>query len=169
MIPVVVVPRAALLWSERTGVGHEEEPLSSVGRSDVGGGDDARLHSIPGGVEVGRNSVQPARNEGAHVFDDHDPRSQLSDDAEVLAPESRPGAVEPRAFARARDVLAGEAPADDVDLREDVTTHLAHVGEALRARPVHREHAPAEGIDLDLKQYGAKASQLQTKLESANA
>jgi len=86
MTPVVVLVLPPLSASDATAVGHNEQALATMRRADVRGCEDARLHSIPKPVEVGRNSVQPARHEGRHVFDDHDPGTQLADDAGKFSP-----------------------------------------------------------------------------------
>lgn len=152
-----------------TGVGHEEEALASVGRADVGGGDDAAFHAIPGGVEVGDNSVQPARNEGRNVFDDDRAGAQFFDDPEVLAPEAGPGTVKAGAFARDRYVLTGESATNHLHLVKVVRAYVAHVRVTLRVGPVHREHAATPGVKLDLPGDGAEPGPLQAKLKAADA
>jgi hypothetical protein len=77
--------RAAAVGAHGVGC-NDEQSLASVWRANVRGCEDARLHSIPKPVEVGRNSVQSARHEGRHVFDDHDSGPQLADDACEFSP-----------------------------------------------------------------------------------
>lgn len=162
------LPLLLLPYSLAVGVGHsradDEEPLAAVGRPDVGGGDDARLHSIPKPVEVGRNSVQPARHEGPHVFDDHDPGPKLSDDAKVLAPESGAGSVDACPFARDRHVLTGEAATNHLDGGKVARANVAHVRMTGGARPVLREHSAAPRVKLDLPRNGAEPGPFKAKL-----
>lgn len=165
----MVVPRAELAASDRTGVGHEEEPLASVGGSDVGRGDDAAFHSIPGGDEVGRNSIQPARNEGRNIFDDDDAWPEFGDDPEVLAPEAGAGAVEARVFARDADVLTGESATNHLDRLQVVGANVAHVGMANGGGPVHGENAAAPRVKLDLPRDRPEPGPLEPKLETADA
>lgn len=160
-------------YSLAVGVGHsraeDEEPLAAVRGADVGGGDDAGLHSIPDPVEVGRNSVQPARHEGRHVFDDHDAGPQLSDDPEVLAPEAGAGSGEAGVFARDRDVLTRESATNHLDWLKVARADAAHVRVTSGRGPVHREHPAAPGVKLDLPRDGAEPGPFEAKLEPADA
>lgn len=165
ILPVFVVPRAELRASDATAVGHEEEPLSPVRGADVGGGDDAAFHSIPEPDEAVRNSVQAARNEGRHVFDDHDSGPKLSDDSAELAPESGVLTFEPRAFARNGDVGAGEPSAHDVNRRELRFPNRSDIGKPRGRWPAHREHPATERIDFYLPRDGAEPGPFQAKLE----
>lgn len=164
----MVVPRAELRESATVAVGHDKQALSTVRGSDVGGGDDARLHSIPEPVEVGRNSVQSARHEGRHVLDDHDPRPQFSDDAPELGPEAGAGAVEPGSFARDRDVLTGESATNHLHGSQVVRADVAHVRVTLRVGPVHREDAATPRVQLDLPRDRAEPGPLKAKLEASD-
>jgi hypothetical protein len=131
-----------------------------VGRSDVGGGDDAALHAIPEPDEVGDNSVHPARNESAHVFDDDATRADLCDDAPHLSPETGPGAVEPGPAACDADVLAREAATNHLHWRQVVRADVAHVSMPDGVGPVHGEHAAAPRVRLDLPRHGAEPGPL---------
>lgn len=152
------------LWSRATGVGHDEEALSLVGRSDVGGGDDTCVHVIPGGIEIGDNDVQPARNEGRNVLDDDEPRAELADDAGILSPEAGAGVVEAGALARVREPLAGEAAADDVDPLELRRPDCSDIAVPLRVRPVFRKYAPAPRVLLDLPDRVTDAGPFEPEL-----
>lgn len=169
MTPVVVVPRAELRASVVTGVGHEEEPLATMRRADVGGGDDATLHAIPGGVEVGNNSVQPARNECRNVLDDDRAGSQFFDDAEVLAPEAGARAVEAGVSPGNADVLAWESTTNHLHGLQVVGADVAHVRVTLRVWPMHGEHAAAPRVKLDLPRDRPEPSPLKAKLQPADA
>ena len=131
-----------------------------MGRSDVGGGDDAAFHAIPEPDEVGHNSVHPARNESAHVFDDDATRADLFDDAPHLSPEAGPGSVEPGAFARDRDVLTRESPTNHLHGRQVVRADVAHVSVPDGVGPVHGEHAAAPRVGLDLPRHRAEPGPL---------
>lgn len=164
----MVVPRAELRASVVTGVGHEEEPLATMRRADVGGGDDATLHAIPGGVEVGNNSVQPARNECRNVLDDDRAGSQFFDDAEVLAPEAGARAVEAGVSPGNADVLAWESTTNHLHGSQVVRADVAHVRVTLRVGPVHREDAATPRVQLDLPRDRAEPGPLKAKLEASD-
>lgn len=160
-------------YSLAVGVGHsgsdDEEPLPPVRRADVSRGDDAALHTIPEPVEVGDNSVQPASNEGPHVLDDDRAGAQFADDAGEFSPESGPGAGETLPFARLRDVLTREPSTNHLHRFEVRGADAPHVIVPRRVGPVHREHAAAPRIDLHLPPHGPEPSQLEAKLQAADA
>jgi hypothetical protein len=153
-----------LFASPAVGVGHcdDEDALSSVRSSDVGSLDDPRVGREAKFSEVGGNSVQPARNERANVFEDHIPGANLAEDAGNFFPEPRLRPVEARASSSDGKVLAGEAGAHEVDgggmrKRSDVIVPR-HVG------PVFRQHRSAEWIDFALPDYGTEPSPFEAEL-----
>ena len=151
------------------GVGHEEEPLAEVRGADVGGGDDAAVHAIPGGEEVGDNSVQPRSNEPRNVLDDDEPRPKLFDDPRELTPEAGARAVDSFvAVSGDGDVLAGEPAANKVNCSELSASDSRDIFEPLRLRPSFRKHAPTERVDLDLPRDRAEARALQPKVQPAD-
>jgi hypothetical protein len=150
LLPALVVCRAELSASLRTQVGHNEEAVPLVRRSNVGGGDDAGLDAIAKPCEVADNSVQPARNERRNVFDDDEDGPHFADDARELAPEAGSLAVDPGPLAGGADVLAGESPADDVNASKVCFSDRADIVVSPGLGPMRREHAAAKGIALDL-------------------
>lgn len=143
-------------YSAAVGVGHQEQALSPVGRPDVGGGDDAAFHAIPEPDEVGNNSVHPARNESAHVFDDDALRADLFDDAPHFGPEAGAGAFEARALAGDADVLAREAATNHLHGRQVSRADVAYISVPYGVGPVHGEHAATPRVGLDLPRHRAE-------------
>lgn len=166
---MLVVPRAAPFASVVTGVGQHEEPLPLVRGADVSRGDDAALHAIPEPVEVGDNSVQPASNEGPHVFDNDRTGPQFADDAVELSPESGPCAGEACAFAGLRDVLTRESSTNHLHGLKVRCADAPHVIVTHGIWPVHREHATAPMVDLHLPPHGPEPSPLEAKLQATDA
>ena len=66
-------------------------------------------------MQVSPHVGQPTPRTGGDIFDDGEARPKRRDDAAELAPESGAGAVEAGAFAGGGDVLAREAPANEID------------------------------------------------------
>ena len=100
------------------GAGDEEEPLSSVRRTNVSGGNDASVDPISEPSEISDNSIQPARNKGRNVFDDDEPRAGFVDDAGELGPETASGIVVAEPFAGVGMSLTGVSAAEDIHGRE---------------------------------------------------
>jgi hypothetical protein len=149
--------------------GDEEQPLPSVGRSDVGRLEAGSFHLVTELVEPGDNDVQAPPNESSDVFDDDRPRPELFDDAEVLEPQSTSGSFEAGSFAGEADVLAREAPAQHVDPREIGSTNCSDIFEPLGVGPVLGEDGTAERVELDLEEDGSKSCLLQTFFEAAHS
>jgi hypothetical protein len=79
--------------------------------------------------------------------------SHLANDSGKLPPEAGSFAVESGALSRVADVLAGEAPADEIDRLEVVASDIANVLQLGNVGPVLRQHALAERVNLDLPPY----------------
>ena len=105
--------------------------------------------------QVSENDSQPPRSEHWGVFHEHESRSYLANHSGHLAPESRSFTVDPRALARAGDVLTGKPTRDDVNAPPPRSpVEGAHVipdreaGEDAVTLP-GEQHATAVGIKLD--------------------
>ena len=81
-------------------------------------------HERPSGVtcsfQVGENPVRAATAESRDVFSNNPMRLDLADDASVFRPETRASALDARALSGARDILARETAADEVNLPDAV-------------------------------------------------
>lgn len=80
--PFVVVPFASLA----SAVGHDEEALSLVRRTNVGSAYAVPPRIIPERGQVPENGSETAINESWDVFDHHAPWSKLANDARELTP-----------------------------------------------------------------------------------
>lgn len=135
----------------------------------MGGADVARSQHIPTRIKPERGQIteddtEPARSEHWGVLHEDVGGSNLANDASELSPETAALAIDAGALARARDVLAREAAADDVDVpTPGLPIEGADVipdGEGLEV-PVSlpsEQHAPRVGINLDSAD-GAPAQQ----------
>jgi hypothetical protein len=97
-------------------VGHKEEPRSPVREAGFARLDDASFDVVSERGEAVRNAIQSPRDKRGDVLDDDDSRPELGRDPLEVVPESGAIAFE-AASVRVRDgeILAGEAPAHDVD------------------------------------------------------
>ena len=176
-------PFCELPYSSAVGVGYssrshvdprriprdDEDPLSTMRRSNVGSSQRKPERVIPAFGKITEDSVKPSNNEGCNVLHDDEPRSYLANDAPVLEPETAPSTVKASAFSRERDVLAREAPADDVDRLDFRTANLSHVVVDRRPRPPCPQNRAAGGIGLALPRDRPEPGPLQAKLEPAEA
>jgi hypothetical protein len=65
--------------------------------------------------------------------------------------------------------LAGEAAADDINGSDLLSAERANVVKAWNSRPVFRQHAPAEWIDLAERDGLEPARALQAQVEATDA
>jgi hypothetical protein len=77
--------------------------------------------------------------------------------------------MDARTFPGHAEVLTREAAADQLGALHAIGSHVSHVGETLRRRPVAFEHAPAEWVRLGLPQHRPEARALKAKLQPADA
>jgi hypothetical protein len=146
--------------SDRDGVGQEgddEDPRSPMRRSKVSGGNPQGAASIPEFVQRVPHRAQPSAPSAGDVLDDDEAGPELSDDAPELPPEAGALAFEPRAEPRRRDVLAGEASADETNGSECCRPDSSDIVVPPCVRPVLREDLAAERVDLDLPDRAANA------------
>lgn len=147
------------------GVGsHDPDAVSSVGSPDVVSSQHVPFRIKPERGQVSEHDAESANSEHWGVFHEREPGSYLPNDASELRPEPAALSRDARPRPRARDVLAGEAPADDVDV---AFPGLAVEGSDVipdgegREQPVPltvQEHPAAVGINLD-SAHGAPAKE----------
>jgi len=70
---------------------------------------------IPERGQGSENTVKPSTKQSCDVLHDDVLRSKFANKTGVLCPEARPFALNPCASSGDADVLAGEAPADDIN------------------------------------------------------
>lgn len=73
------------------------------------------------------------------------------------------------ALSRAGGILTRESAADEINGSKLSCPDGADVAIAFNLRPVSREHAPAERVNLDLPSNWAEAGPLQAEFEPADA
>jgi hypothetical protein len=152
-------------------IGEEKHPLSPVRSAHV-----ACAEHIPRRIEPERGQVTehlaespPAVSgkEPRDVLHEHEPRSNVSNDPAILAPEARPLAAEPGALSCEADVLAGEPAADDVDSRESVDG--ADVVISNSVGPMLCENFTTPRVPLHLPQHPRARRRFDAELQSPNA
>jgi hypothetical protein len=90
-------------------------PLSQMGSADVGGTEHAPLRIEPEFGQRPENNIKPPASDCWDVLHEDESRSHLANDPVHLPPETAALSCEARAFSRDRDVLAREAPGEDID------------------------------------------------------
>ena len=134
------------------GVGHNENPSSVVLGADRSGGQRKRHAGIPAGVQIAPHDGHPIPPSGFDVFNDDGAGSEPSDDPQEFPPQSGLRSIQspPSSHVGAAEILAREAPADQIDGAEILRAHGPHVGERARLGPVAREDRARRRIDLDV-------------------
>jgi hypothetical protein len=134
------------------GVGHNEDPLALVRKSDVGSGHLESARSVAESEQVQPDPSEPTTLAARDVLDDDDRRAQLADDATELAPEPGSGSCEPRSFPGPADVLAREAPVEHIDQSESCPGSVSDIRDTpIRTGPMTSEYRAAVGIHFDLE------------------
>jgi len=114
-------------------------------------------------AQVGPHLGQPTSSAACHVLDEDEARPELADDAGELPPEAGAGPGEAGAFARERDILAGEAPADEVDPSEVVASDGVNIGKAVCIGPVLLQDGAAAVVEFNLPARLADAGPLEAE------
>lgn len=138
---------------------------------------DSTHHERPSGVacsfQVGEDDVSPATAESRDILSDDPTRSDFLDEPEHLFPESGTLAFDPGTLAGRRDVLAGEAAADDIGMDpffdQSSLGEGPHVLEERDGRPVLAEDASGMGLGLAKSDRLESAGELQAERESTDA
>jgi hypothetical protein len=132
---------------------------------------------IPDRGQVAENSSKPGTKEAWDVFQQQELASQLASEAHHLTPEAsslaiNADALAPLSLANA-GVLTREACGDDAGVNpigsEPCGGEGSHVIVAGNLRPMFRQHALAEWIDLAERDGLEPARALQAKVKPANA
>lgn len=141
-----------LVRSDAVGVGYrapcDAEPAASqVGAANVGNG-----YSRPDSIkpEAGKlaeylGASPPISNDNCDVLSEDDPGPKLAYQPRKFVEQAAASAFQTFTRAGRADVLAGEAPAKDVDTLDPFSAHLADVFVLLGVGPVLAQHAPAVG------------------------
>jgi hypothetical protein len=149
-----------------SGVGHDEDALSSVGRSDVCGGNPQGARSVSEHVQLVSDRTQPFTRTRRDVFDDDEARADLPDDAGEVVPEAGSRAAEPSALSGSADVLAREPSANKVNVRP--ASRGSDILEPLDVGPVLRQHRTAERVQLALPEHRTEAGPFEAELKAAD-
>jgi hypothetical protein len=83
--------------------------------ADGGSGENIPLRIVPERGKVAEDPIGAGAEQSGDVLDEHRARADFADDPRVLAPEPRPSSGKTSALPGNTEVLAREAPADDVD------------------------------------------------------
>jgi hypothetical protein len=137
------------------GVGHNPDSVPLVRGAHVGSSQHVPARIKPDRGQISKNGSESERSEHWAVFHEREAGSYFANDASEFRPESAAGSGDASAASGARDVLAREAPADDV--------HVSAPGLAVEGgdvipdgegfqQPVplpRQQHLAAVGIKLD--------------------
>jgi hypothetical protein len=136
--------------SRAVAVGHDEDPLPSVRRSDVVSTHHERPAGVTARLQVFEHPVSAESAEPRHVLS-HDPSgSHFSHQPVKLRPEPT-GVIASCALTGDRDGLAGESSNESVSCREFRSPHVSHVAESRHVGPVAGEDGSTELIVLYLR------------------
>jgi hypothetical protein len=150
-------------------VGNNPDAVATVRGANGGSRYAMPLRIKPERGQVAENSVKPPKSEGCDVLHDDVARSNLANEASVLAPQARPLSVNAGSGAGDTDVLAGEAAADDIDaIGEPFALEAPDVGKARDVRPVLSQDGSAIGLDL-AEGDGPHSGPFEPEAEAADA
>jgi hypothetical protein len=100
---------------EIVGVGHNPDPLSKVGRSDIGSSQDSPSRRIPHRGQVSENHSESPRSEYWRVFHKRISGAYFTDDSCHFHPESAFVSFDSSSFPCCTDVLTGKSARYHVD------------------------------------------------------
>lgn len=140
---------------EAVGVGKQVHPSPAVGRSDFGAAEHAPLRIEPQAGQISEDDIEASRDKEVRVFHEHDTRSYFANQARHVSPQAGPGASEAGARSGRADILAREAPRDDIHVAtkrssvkgSDVIPDREQGPHTVLLAP--EKHLSAVGIDLD--------------------
>jgi len=154
------------------GVGNNPHSGSLVWKAKVASPYAAPPSIIPDVGQVPENSVKPSSQERSGVFHENEARSYLANKTEVLGPKAAALAINADLSTCARDVLAREPSADDVNGNSIGSKAFCGKGSdvivAGNLGPVLRQDAAAEGFDLAEGDRLESARALQAEREAAD-
>jgi hypothetical protein len=149
------------------GVGHNEHSLSHVWRTNGASGNSRPFRIIPEAGQVSANGCHVSIKQRCDVFHDDVAGSYFANQPCELAPQSRSLASDPTTVSGSRNVLAGEATANNVG-EASVEPECANVVVAGDIRPMLGEDSAAEGIDF-AEGDGSHSGSFKPEAESADA
>ena len=174
--------RPVFVWSgipnprpsiDAVGVGHNEHSLSHVWSTHGARRNNRPFSIVPEAGQVSENGSDSVIKESCDVFHEDEAWSYLANESRVLSPEARSFSSQTSASACATDVLAREAPADDVDVgnsipSKSVGAEFSNVFIDRHPRPMLRQYAPTERLDLAERHGFKPAGPFQAQRETAN-
>lgn len=119
--------------------------------------------------QVAENVSKPSTKQSCDVFHNDKTGFQLANKTGVFTPEPRTFTVKSGAVSCEADILAGEASANNVNWSDIFAPELRYVFELADVRPVFRQHAPAEWVNLAEGDGFESARALKAKAEAANS
>jgi hypothetical protein len=159
------------------GVGNNPDPIAGVRGTNGGSRYAVPLRIEPDLGQVAEYPSKPIAPSSLKkvwdVFHDEEPGSKLASESDHLGPEPATRPVNSSLRSGAREVLAGEPSADDIDgnsiCRKPLGGKLSDILVPFDVGPMLLENSPAERVDLALRDGDEAARPLKTKLETANA
>lgn len=136
-----------------------------MGSADIARGKSTSTCLVAQSIESREDAFESTSLERTDVFDEGEAGRGFFDDAGILEPQSRALAIEAGAQTRIAQILAGEAPAHEVDVRR---VKRSHVDVPEHAGPVPLEHAAAPRVELALVVDLAARHQLDGQIEQAD-
>jgi hypothetical protein len=108
----------------------------------------------PASGQVCENLSHSSIKQRCDVLHDHEVWSNVANDPEHLRPQSRARALDASAEPCITNVLAWEAPPNNVNvsavLSDKFSGKCSHIVMSPSIGPVFRQHSPAEGVNLAL-------------------
>jgi hypothetical protein len=144
----LAVPLRAPLASPAVRVGNNPNALPGLRQANEGSRNAMRFRVIVDLGQVSENFAQPSSKQVCHVLHDRVAGSYQANGTYKFPPEPRIGAGQTGALAGTADIDARESATDDIGLAF-LKFPRSHVVMARHGRPVLRQHAPAEGINLN--------------------
>jgi hypothetical protein len=146
-----------------------------MGCPELSSGKACPLRVIPCFDQVSKNSADRGSvpslaspgEKGRHVLHDDVARSNFANDSGELGPKTRAGAIESGAPAGGREVLAGEAAADEIDGGEFAGPDIFDSLMARGGGELVGEDRSAEGVALDLP-GDAHSAALESEVKAAD-
>lgn len=140
-----------------------------MGRSNVGRAKARPLRIVPAIGQVSEYVGESPNSEACDVFHKDELRLQIANEPKLLPPQSAALSVEPGAEARLADVLAGEAPDEEVDGRQRRRRRFGDVAVVGDPGPVAGEDGGAVGVGLAVPCAAASGGELDAKVEAADS
>lgn len=156
------------------GVGNNPNSIPRMRGADGGSWNTVPDRIIPEREKVSENGSHPETEQTCDVFHNDELWSYFANDPAILFPKTRSRTFDARSLSSSGNVLAREPPADDVDVgnsipSKSVGAEFSNVFIYRHPRPMLRQYAPTERLDLT-ERHGFKSTRaLKPKGESTNA